>query len=116
MPNEMSRTTSSMICFMAGAICAAFRVRQNGEVAAGDIEADAGKRNLVFVRDHATDRLRVTFMTIGAKNRALAAGCDTSFNLLNGRSVVFTKNLSRCAQTSNYRPRHVPQSRACLCP
>ena len=92
----------------------ALRVRQNGEVAAGDIEADTGKGNLVSVRDHATDRLRVTFVTIGAKNSALAAGRDTSFNLLNGRGVVLAKNLCRCSQTANYRPRHVPQSRACL--
>src|SRR5262249_19440378 len=63
-------------------------VSKNGEIAAGDIEADTGKRNFVFVGDNATDRLRITLVAVRAKNSVLATGVDTILDLPQRRFIV----------------------------
>src|SRR5215831_15973856 len=81
----------------------AFRVGQNCQIAAGDVEPDAAQRDFIFVSDNAANRLRVTLMAIGAKHAALTAGRDTGFDLLDRRSVVLPENLRRSAHAVTYR-------------
>ena len=76
----------------------ALRVSKNGEIAAGDIEADTGKRNLVFMSDNSTDRLRVTFVAVRAKNSALATGIDTILDLPQRRFIVPAEYFRFCEQ------------------
>ena len=59
----------------------ALRVGENGKIPAGDIEADSRKRNFLFVGDNSTNRLRVTFVAVRAKNSALATGFDAILDL-----------------------------------
>ncbi len=84
-----------MICFSEGATSARVRVSQNREIAARDIEADAGKRYLLLVSDNAANRLRVTFVSIGAKHAAFATGCDAGLDLFNRGGVVLAENFDR---------------------
>src|SRR6478609_10210989 len=71
----------------------AFRVGENGEIAACDIEPDSGKRNFVFVGDNSTNRLRVTFVAVRAKNSALTASVDTILDLPQRRLIVLAEYL-----------------------
>src|SRR5581483_1540852 len=70
----------------------AFDVGENGEIPASDVEADAAQRNLVFVCDDAPDRLRVTFVAVGAQHATLTAGRDAGLDLPDRRVVVLTEN------------------------
>src|SRR5437870_4499442 len=70
---------------------AAFRIGENGKVAAGDIEANAGQRNLVFVSNDSTDGLRITFVPVGTKHSTLASLIDTSLDLAQGRLIMLAK-------------------------
>src|SRR5438270_8482504 len=68
------------------------RVDANGEIAAGDIEADTGERDLVRVSDYAADRLRVTFVAVRAQDRPLAPRRHAPFDLRDRRFVVLAKD------------------------
>src|SRR5205085_3667953 len=67
------------------------RVGANGEIAAGDIEADTGEPDLVRVSYYAADRLRVTFVAVRAQDRPLAARRHAPFDLRDRRFVVLSK-------------------------
>src|SRR5438309_3309656 len=69
----------------------AFCVGQNGKVAAGDIETNAGQRNLVFVSNDATDGLRITSVPVGTKHSTLASRIDTSLDLAQGRLIMLAE-------------------------
>ena len=69
-------------------------ISPDGQISARDIEADATKRNLVFISDHATDWLRVPFVSVGTKHAAFAAGSNASFNLFQRRLVVLDRKFS----------------------
>ena len=71
----------------------ALGVGENGEIAAGDIEADSGNRNFVFVGDNSTNRLRIPFVAVRAKNPALATSVDTILDLPQRRLIVLTEYL-----------------------
>ncbi len=71
-------------------------VEPGGHVAATDVEADAGDRDLLLIGDHATDRLGVAEMAVGADH----AGHDIAdrhavTHLLDGRRVVLAEHLQR---------------------
>src|SRR2546423_6687673 len=69
------------------------RIRPNGEITAGDVEPNAGERDLIRVGDYAADRLRVTLVPIGAQDCALAAGFHAPLDLRDRRLIVLAKNL-----------------------
>jgi len=71
----------------------ALRVGENGEIAAGDIEANSRKLNFVFVGDNSTNRLCITFVAVRAKNSALATSVDTILDLPQRRLIVLTEYL-----------------------
>src|ERR1051326_4419266 len=82
----------------------ALRVRQNGEVSAGNIEADTAQRNFVPIGNYSADGLGITFVSIGAKHRALATSRDARFDLFDRRLVVLAKNLRSYLHRNNLCP------------
>ena len=70
----------------------ASHICQDGKISARYVEADAAERNSVFVSDYAADRLRVTFMAIGAKHAALPSRRHASLDLFDRCFVVLAKN------------------------
>src|SRR5207249_10262213 len=70
----------------------ALRIRQDREIAAGDIEADSTERDFVLVGNDAADWLGVTFVTVGAKHAPLGARRYTRFDLLDRRRFVLAES------------------------
>src|SRR5206468_5551663 len=85
----------------------ALYVGENGEIAAGDIEANSGKRNFVFVGDNSTNRLRITFVAVRAKNSALATSVDTILDLPQRRLFVLAEYLRLHRKLSYLLWRHL---------
>ena len=71
----------------------AFRVGQDGEISARDVESDAAQRNFIFVGNNAADRLRITFVSVRAQYTAFPACRDAGLDLSDRCRVVFAKNL-----------------------
>ncbi len=88
-----------MILSIFGRDLFAFCVGQDGEISTSDVESDAAQRNLVLVGDHSADWLGVTFVTVGAKHAALAAGRHAGFNLFDRRRVVLAEDFRPFAAT-----------------
>ena len=83
----------------------ALRVGENGEITAGDIEPDSGERNFVCVGDNSTNRLRVTFVAVRAKNSALTTSVHAIHDLPQRRFIVLAKYLRlhrQAAQSTIY--------------
>ena len=70
----------------------ALRVRTDSEITTCNIKADAAQGNFVFVGDYAADRLRITFVAIGAKDAAVPSRRDATLDLLDRCFVVLAKN------------------------
>src|ERR1051326_8195384 len=79
--------------FDFGCDLAGFSVRENSEIAAGDIETNSGQRNFILVGHHPTNGLCIAFMSIGPKHAPFAAGIDTIFDLAECRIVVLAEYL-----------------------
>ena len=63
-------------------------------VAAADVEADAGDRHMVFVGDHAADRLRIAEVAVGAQHAAgHAADAHAAPHLRDGALVMVAVDL-----------------------
>ena len=67
-------------------------IGQDGEITASDVEANTAERDFVFVGNHAADRLRITFVAVGAKHAAFAAGRYAGLDLLDRRRVVLAED------------------------
>jgi len=68
--------------------------RPHREVAARDVVADARRRDVVAIADHAADRHRVAEMSVGAEHRRCAGlRGGAALQLLDGRRVVPPENL-----------------------
>src|SRR5438105_12948224 len=63
----------------------ALRIRQDREIAAGDIEADSTERDVVLVGNDAADWWGVTVVTVGAQHAPPAARRPTAVELLDRR-------------------------------
>src|SRR5436309_6268267 len=86
--------------------CRKRRVEAYRHVAAADVEADAGNADLAFIGDHASDRLRIAEMPVGADRagdhvpdaHAIAHLRERTFGVLTEdleRTVLILRSLRR---------------------
>ncbi len=70
----------------------ALRVRQDGEISAGDIEADPAQRDFILVGNDTADGLRVSFVPIRAQHAALPTLRHAPFDLLDRCLIVLAED------------------------
>ena len=79
----------------------AHHVGLGGEVAATDVEADAGNRNVTLIGDHPADRLGVAEVAVGAQHAGNgAADAHAPPHLSDGLVVVLAEDLQVAHDTS----------------
>jgi hypothetical protein len=70
-----------------------FRTSRRGQIAATDVEADAGNRDVILIADDAADRMRVTEMPVGAQHATRhAADLHAAIHLRECALVVPAEN------------------------
>jgi len=69
------------------------RIRADGLVAAGDVIADAGRADAVFIRHHAADRHGVTFVMVGHERHLV--GCPRAVLNLRERAFIYGRTPHR---------------------
>ena len=82
-------------------------VGSDGEISAGDVEADAGKRNLICVSNDAPDRLGIALVTVRAENAALAASGNAPLDLGDRRFIMGSEYFRRHPSFASPTTRHV---------
>jgi hypothetical protein len=82
-----------------------FEVHARRHVATADVETDARDRDVLFVGDHAADRLGIAEMAVGAEHAARnAADAHAAPHLLDGALVMLTEYLQVRHDTLLSRP------------
>ena len=97
MPNEIVVAMSRMICGVRSLDRFVRHVEAHGHVAAADVEADAGDADLLFVGDHATDRLCIAEVSVRADDAGHdVAGRHAVAHLRDGCCIVLAEDGQRC--------------------